>query len=366
MLKAKQRPDYFLLALIGTLLIVGLILLNSASSVMSYRNFENSFYYLGHQLLAGVLPGILLFILFYNLRLETIKNFSKIIFFTSLFLMLLVLFPGMGISHGEAQRWISLGIFSFQPIEIFKLCLIIFLAYFFSRRQQEINNFYQTILPFILVLASGILLIVFQKNFSGVVIIFFIALSIYWIAGAGLKTIVGLFSFGLLGAVFLVTKESYRLSRIISFLNPGVDTRGASYHVQQALIAIGSGGIFGRGLGFSGQKFFYLPESFGDSIFAIIAEETGFIFTSFLIGLFFLLVWRALKIAKNSNDSFSRSVATGIAVWFGTQIIINIGGMLAILPITGVPLPLISFGGSAMTANLAALGLLLNVSKKIS
>jgi len=363
MTKDKHQPDYFLLVLIGLILIIGLVFLNSASSVMGYKMFKNSFYYLWHQLLVGVLPGILLFILLYNLKLETIKKLSNIALLIGLALLLAVFLPGIGIKYGEAQRWINLGIFSFQPVEIFKLCLIIFLANFFSRREREMNNFYQTILPFLLIAVISVVPIIFQKNFSAVVIVFAIALAIFWVAGGGWITIAGIFSLGLIGIIFLIIKEPYRLNRIISFLNPSVDTQGLSYHVQQALIGIGSGGILGLGPGYSRQKFFFLPESFGDSIFAIIAEEMGFIFTSLIIILFFLLIWRALKVAKNTGEPFSRLLAVGIAVWLGLQTIINMGGMLGILPITGIPLPLVSYGGSAMLANLAALGLLVNISK---
>ncbi len=363
MTKDKHQPDYFLLVLMGLILIIGLVFLNSASSVMGYKMFKNSFYYLWHQLLVGVLPGILLFILLYNLNLETIKKLSNITFLAGLALLVVVLLPSIGIKHGEAQRWINLGIFSFQPVEIFKLCLIIFLANFFSRREREMNNFWQTILPFLLIVVVSVVPIIFQKNFSAIIIVFAIALAIFWVVGGGWTTITGIFSLGLVSVILLIIQEPYRLKRIASFFSPNTDVQGVSYHVQQALIGVGSGGLFGLGPGYSRQKFFYLPESFGDSIFAIIAEEMGFIFTSLIIVLFFLLIWRTLKVAKNTGEPFSRLLAVGIAVWLGLQTIINMGGMLGILPITGVPLPLVSYGGSAMLANLAALGLLVNISK---
>ena len=363
MLKDKHQPDYFLLVLIGLILVIGLVFLNSASSVMGYNNFKDAFYYLKHQLLIGFLPGILLFFIAYRVKIEDIKKSANIIFFIGLALLLAVFLPGIGIDQGGAQRWLNFGLFSFQPIEIFKLFFIFFLARFFARRQDKMKDFYITVLPFILILFLVAVPVFLQPNFSALMILVLIGFGMFFLAGAYPVHIIGLVAVALPTIFFLMQSKAYRLNRLLSFISPQTETGGISYHIQQALIAIGSGGLFGLGIGYSRQKFFYLPESFGDSAFAIMAEEAGFIFTTIIIYLFFLLIWRGFKIAKNSEDCFSRCVASGIALWFGFQVIINIGGMLNLLPITGIPLPLISYGGSAMVANLAAFGILANISK---
>jgi len=363
MTKDKYQPDYFLIILIGILLIVGLIFLNSASSVMGYNNFKDSFYYLKHQLLLGFLPGVFLFFIAYFVKTDDIKKSANILFVIVFILLLAVFIPGLGMGFGRAQRWLNFGFFSFQPIEIFKLFFIFFLARFFARRQDKINNFYVTILPFILIITLIAIPVLLQPNFSALMILILIGFGMFFLAGINPGYIISLIVVSSPVIFVLMRIKNYRLDRLLSFKSPENDPSGISYHIQQALIAIGSGGLFGLGLGYSGQKYFYLPESFGDSAFAIIAEETGFIFTTIIVSLFFLLIWRGLKIAKNSEDLFSRFVASGISLWFGFQVIINIGGMLRLLPITGIPLPLISYGGSAMVANLAALGVLVNISK---
>lgn len=359
-----KQPDYFLIFLIFFLLIIGLIFLNSASSVMGYKNFKDTFYYLKHQIIFGLLPGLLLFLIFYSLKIEFLKKISFLLFLLGVILILAVFVPGLGFRYQKAQRWLDFKFFSFQPIEFFKFFFILFLARFLSQRKNEINNFYRTFLPFILILIAVAIPIILQPNFSALIILFLISLSIYFIAGGSLVYIFSLLSLGLVSIFILIKIAPYRMARLLSFLFPHLEPQGLSYHLRQSLIAVGSGGIFGRGLGSSGQKYFYLPEAFSDSIFAIIAEEAGFIFTILIIFLFFNLILRAIKIASQASDSFSQLTAIGIASWFGFQTTINIGAMIGLLPLTGIPLPLISYGGSALAANLAALGVLLNISKE--
>lgn len=363
MTKENHRTDYFLLVLIALILVIGLIFLNSASSVMGYNNFKDPFYYLKHQLISGFLPGIVLFYIASRLKMEDIKKSANVLFLIALILILAVFIPGIGMDQGGAQRWLNFRFFSFQPIEIFKLFFIFFLARFFARRQDKVNDIYITILPFILIIILAAVPVFLQPNFSALMILILIGFGMFFLAGVSPAYILGLIFLSLPVIFFLVKSKAYRLARLLSFMSPTEDTGGISYHIQQALIAIGSGGLFGLGLGYSRQKFFYLPESFGDSAFAIMAEEAGFVFTTIIISLFFLLIWRGFKIAKHCEDPFLRLVASGISLWFGFQVIINVGGMLNLLPITGIPLPLISYGGSAMIANLAALGILVNISK---
>ncbi len=364
-MKKVHQPDYFLLTLVFFLLIIGLIFLNSASAPLGYKNFKDPYYYLKHQVLNGLIPGLIFFFLFFFINYKSWQKLSSFIFIFSLILLIAVFLPPFK-TAGPVRRWLDFKFFSFQPIEFLKFALILFLANFFVKKEKEIKSFSLTFLPFILILGFISFLIILQPNFSGLIMVILIALTIYFVAGGNL---IYLFLFLLIICLLLplfIQKFPYLENRLKAVLYPQIEPKGISYHLQQSLIAIGSGGLFGRGLGLSGQKFFYLPEVFSDSIFSIIAEELGFIGATLIIFLFFLFIFRGLKLAKNSPDLFSQLVIVGIVSWFGFQFFIHLGSMLGILPLTGVPLPLISYGGSAMSMNLAALGLLINISKYIS
>lgn len=362
MKKTSHSPDYFLIIIIFLLLAIGLLFLTSASQIMGYKNFRDPNYYLKHQIFYGLLPGLFFFFIFSLINYKFWRKVNILLLIFSILLLIAVFIPGLGIKY-QANRWINLRFFSFQPVEVLKFSLILFFAHFFDKKELKIKNFSSTFLPFILILGIISFLIIKQPNFSGLMIILLISLAIYFVAGANLIYLFIVVGFFAILSPFFLKIFPYLKSRLLTFIFPGLEPQGISYHLQQALIAVGSGGIFGLGLGRSGQKFFYLPEVFGDSIFAVIAEELGFILTSAIIILFFLLIWRGLKIAKNTPDLFSCLVVTGIVCWFSFQTFINLGAMLKLLPLTGVPLPLISYGGSALIANLAAFGILINISK---
>jgi len=357
-----HQPDYSLIIIIFLLLIIGLFFLSSASSVIGYRNFKDSYYYLKHQIFYGLLPGLFLFFIFSFINYKFWQKISFFLIIFSIILLVAVFIPGLGIRY-QANRWLDLKIFSFQPVEVLKFSLILFLANFFAKREKKIKDFYSTFLPFIFLLGIISFLIINQPNFSAFFIVLLISLAIYFVAGARIVYFFVIFGLLVVSSPFLIKFFPYLEKRFLAFLSPALEPQGISYHLQQALIAIGSGGLFGLGLGRSGQKFFYLPEVFGDSIFAVIAEELGFILTTAIILLFFILIWRGLRIAKNAPDLSHQLAAIGIISWFGFQTIINISAMLGLVPTTGIPLPLISYGGSAMVMNLAALGILVNISK---
>jgi cell division protein FtsW len=363
-MKRISQPDYLLIFSTFLILIIGLIFLYSASSVIAYKNFKDPLYYLKHQIIKGLIPGLFFFFIFSFINYKFWQKISLPLFIFSIFLLVLVFVPGFSVSH-QVKRWIDLKFFSFQPIEVLKLSLIIFLSDFFTKKEKEIKSFSSTFLPFLFILVIVSFLIIKQPNFSGLLIILLISFTIYFVAGGNLIYLFLIFTVFLFLLPIFINLFPYLKNRILVLLSPQVEPLGISYHLQQALIAIGSGGIFGRGIGLSRQKFFYLPEVFGDSIFAVIAEEMGFILTVLIILLYFLLIWRGFKIAKLSPDLFSRLISIGIVSWFGFQSIINISAMLGIFPLTGVPLPLISYGGSAMVFNLMALGILVNISKYI-
>lgn len=359
----EYEPNYSFVILTGIILFFGLLMLMSASSVFSYRKFGTSYYMFWHQVISGFIPGILAFYICSRIDYRKWKKIAPALLFFSIFLLLIVFIPGIGRVYNGSRSWIYFFGISIQPAEIVKFIFIIYLASWIDGRGEKIKGFETGFLPFLFVLGIIMLLMFLQPDFGTMIIIMLISLACFFIGEGNLKHILylgGLF----LGIVFVAVKIApYRLSRFIVFLNPNLDTRGVGYHLNQALIAVGSGGIFGLGLGQSRQKYGYLPEVSGDSIFAIMAEEIGFILCLFYIFLLFLLVSQGTKLARSCDDKYSRVLVSGIIVWIGFQSFINIGSVIGLMPMTGVPLPFVSYGGTAMVANLAAMGILFNVSK---
>ena len=251
-----------------------------------------------------------------------------------------------------------------QPSEIVKLTFLFYLAAWLAGRDKHsVRDVHGGFIPFVGVLGIIILFLILQPDTGTMAIIVAMSLIVYFVAGASVTYIVGLMVAGLGGLGLLIASSPYRAERFTTFLYPELDPQGIGYHINQALLAIGSGGIFGLGYGHSRQKFQYLPEVAGDSIFAIISEEMGFLVAVITIGLFLLFLWRMLAIAKRAPDNFGKYVVVGIAAWIVVQAFVNIGSMVALMPITGVPLPFISYGGTSLAISLAAIGVVLNVSK---
>jgi len=287
-----------------------------------------------------------------------------LIFLLSLLLLILVYVPHVGKSMGGASRWLGSGVFSFQPSELAKLGLIIYLASYFDKRKNQIQSFSKTFLPFLVIVGIVLGLIIKQPDIGTALIFVLIAVGIYFLAGAEILQL-GLFIPIFIACLWLIIKIApYRLARIIAFINPKSDVLGVSYHINQTLIAIGSGGLLGVGFGNSRQKYNYLPEAHTDSIFAIICEELGFLRAVLVIIAFACLAILGLKIVKKAPNNFGRLLAFGIIIWFVGQAFVNLGVMLGFLPFTGVPLPFISYGGSSLIISLAAVGILLNISKQ--
>jgi cell division protein FtsW len=359
----SHAPDYTLLTLVFVILAFGMIMLSSASSVMSYYRFNNSYYYFIHQFLKGFLPGIIAFLIASHLHYNFWKKISFGLLISTFVLMLAVFVPGISMASGTAHSWINVFGFSFQPSELLKLALIIYFAAFFSRIEGKRDDLQNGFLPFIVILGLSTLLLILQPDIGTLAIVVSIGLAVYFVAGAKISHLLTLGLLGLGGVGILIKLAPYRLNRLLAFLDPSQDPLGISYHINQALIAVGSGGFWGVGLGQSRQKFAYLPEVYCDSIFAIIGEEMGFIVVLILIGLFIFMAVRGFQIAQNAPDEFAKLVAFGISFWFVVQAIVNIMSMIALMPMTGVPLTFISYGGSAMVLNLLAAGILINISK---
>ncbi len=361
----SHAPDYIFILSLAVLVVFGLAALISASSVVSFRDYGDSYFKVKQQIFHGIIPGLILFFIFFRFDYEFLKKITPLFMGFSLFLLVLVLIPFIGLSHGEARSWLSFFGISFQPSEIAKLAFILYLALWFSKRKEDnIRDFYQGFLPFSMLLGGVVLLILMQPDLGTAMVIVLTAIAIYIIAGAkkdhlALMVLIGL----LLVFVFLQIAPDYQKNRLTSFLNPQYDVKGIGYHINQAFLAVGSGGMWGVGFGSSKQKFLYLPEVEGDSIFAIIAEELGFFVCFLFMGLISFIVYRGYQIARSSPDRFTFLTVMGIISWFAIQSIVNIGAMVGILPLTGVTLPLVSLGGSSAMIFLGSFGIIASISR---
>lgn len=362
--KSNLPPmDKSLLITVLTLVVVGLVVLSSASTVLSYERFNNSYHYLFRQLFFGAIPGLILMYICSKIDFHFWQKNAPLFVLASVGLLVAVLIPGIGNSFGGARRWIDLRLFLFQPGELVKLAMTIYLASWYDKRKMFASELYYGFLPVLVIVGLVAGLIILQPDLGTMLVLICIAAAMFFIGGVRFKYLIATAMVGLAAFWVLVQAESYRLQRFLVFLNPMLDIKGISYQINQALLAIGSGGWFGVGLGQSRQKYNYLPEPIGDSIFAIMSEELGFIRILAVLALFVFLSFRGFKIARKAPDTFGRLLAAGLTAWIVVQAIINIGGITAIMPLTGIPLPFISFGSTALVVSLAGMGILLNISR---
>jgi len=350
-----NKPDWLIIGLTLGLTIFGIIMVGNVSVLKAYQDFGDKFHYLRLQIYWALL-GIGAFFVTSLLNYNFWKKVAIPLIIFSLITLILVLIPGIGTQALGARRWLGFGFFSFQPAELAKLSFIFYLSSFFSKKKN--------IWPFLAILGILVGLIMLEPDLGTTVVLAATGLSIYFISGAPIFAIGLIALFSILSGIGLIITSPYRKERLLTFFDPSRDPLGASYHIRQVLIAIGSGGLFGVGLGQSRQKYEYLPEVTTDSIFAIIAEETGFIGGVIILGLFLLLVWRGFRIAKEAPDEFGKLLAVGITSWIGFQALINLCSMVALVPLTGIPLPFISYGGSSLVLSLVAMGILVNISKQ--
>ncbi len=358
--KSIDRP---LLIAILALLGIGLMMIASAGVVYGQVRFGDGYYFFKQQLL-GLGVGLVFLYVFQRIDYRVWQRFVVPIFFVALGLLVLVFIPGFGTTVYGAARWVEIGPVSFQPSEVMKLAIILYLAAWLSSKgRARTADFFEGFVPFLALLSLVGFLIIKQPDTGTLGLIFLIALSMYFASGANLAHIFSLFFGGLLFLALLIKMAPYRLQRFLVYINPEHDPQGFGYQMTQALLAIGSGGIFGVGLGHSRQKFNYLPEPVTDSIFAVLGEEFGLIGTIVVVLLFLFVAWRGLRIASYAPESFGRFVAIGITSWIVFQAFINISAITGLIPLTGIPLPLISYGGTSLAGLLAAIGILLNVSK---
>jgi cell division protein FtsW len=363
---AGKTVNKNLLFVVFALLTFGLAMIASAGIAYSLSRFDDSYYFFKHQLFYGVLPGLFVLYVVQKIDYNFWKKIAFPFFMLSIFLLILVFVPGVGSRVYGASRWLQLGPFSFQPSEMLKLSIIIYLAAWLESRAEKVKDLYEGLLPFLAVVGVISFLLEKQPDMGTLGVIIFIAMSIFFISGARLShmALIAISGFAALG--LLIKFESYRMDRFLVFLHPELDPRGIGYQINQALLAIGSGGIFGVGLGHSMQKFNYLPEPVGDSIFAIIGEELGLIGVVVIVVLFLALAMIGFRIAQNAPDRFSQLAAVGITSWITFQAFINISAISGLIPLTGIPLPFISYGGTSLVFLMAGIGVLLNISKQTS
>jgi len=359
----EHDPDYILVGIIGVIIIFGLIMLSSATSAISYATkHQDLYYFLKHQLV-GLAIGLIAFYVFSRIDYHFWKKFAIGFLVFSIILLLLVFIPGLSATYGQARSWINVFGYSLQPSEFVKISFLLYLAAWLESRRGKLSGILEGLGPFLVVLGGVGLLMMLQPDFGTLFIITVTSLIVYYVGGGSFKHIVAILLVGMLAVMVMVRIKPYQADRFRCYSDPTYSANDVCYQVNQSLIAVGSGGIWGRGLGNSRQKFMYIPEVSGDSIFPIIGEETGLFFSGGLIVVYLALFYRGYKISRYAGDNFGKHLSIGIVSWITLQALINIGGMINFMPMTGVPLPFISYGGSAMLAALSAAGVLVNISK---
>ncbi|HDH31676.1 MAG TPA: cell division protein FtsW [Candidatus Wolfebacteria bacterium] len=362
-----HNPDYFFILCIVLLTIFGLVMLSSASSDLGKKKFDDTFYYLKHQLIYGLSLGIFGFLAASGIYYRKLERYAVPFLIINIVLLILI-FTNLGSSHGLATRWLDLGFFSFQPAELLKFTFIIYLAAWLSNKKiNRQTSFLGGWLPFLVICGVVAFLVFKQPATTTVLVVLASALILYFISGARLSFIVGTLLLGILAVGILISSSPYRFERVKSFLNKeSVNIQAEGFHQNQALIAIGTGGFWGVGFGQSTTKFRYLPEPIGDSIFAVIAEELGFIGALILITVFVALIIRGFLIAKHSQDQFAKLIVVGLTSIIAIQVFVHIAAISGLIPLTGVPLPFISYGGTALAIFLTMSGVIVNISKYTS
>jgi cell division protein FtsW len=361
MRKYRQSPDILLLVITCTLLAIGLTMVYSASAVKAAENFGDSFYFLKRQLLFAVV-GVGLMFAVMRIDYHFWRAWAKIGLIGCYCLLVLVLIPGVGLVRGGASSWLGVGAFSIQPSEFTKVALILFLAKYLSEHQSKLPSFRKGLVPSFMPVLLAFGLIILQPDLGTDMVLVLTCVIMIFIAGARIKHFVAMGSIGLLGFIGLIISAPYRLKRLTGFIDPWQDPKDSGFQITQSLLAIGPGGLLGFGLGQSRQKYQYLPEPQTDFIFSIVSEELGFIGATFVLVLFCLLLWRGILIAIKAPDLFGTLLAVGITGMIAIQIMINIAVVTGLIPVTGITLPFLSYGGSSLTLMLVSIGILLNVS----
>ena len=360
-----HRGDYVLAIAALVLVAFGLIMMYNINPALSQKLLGrvDSAYYFRNQLINIGIGLVVLFIAM-NIYYQRWRSAAIPLLVLAVITTLLLLVPALGVTKNGATRWLDLGPLSFQPAELLKIAMVVYLAAWFEKRQEEIKSFSDTVVPFMVMIGlASFAIVVLQRDMGTMLALAGASIGMFYVAGIRLRHLALLLTAGLTLGWLAIAAFPHRVERFLTFLDPTKDADGTGYHISQALIAIGSGGIFGLGLGKSIQVYGYLPEASNDSIFAIVAEQFGLIGALAVGAVFGLLVYRGLQVARYAPDAFSRLLATGIVLLIFFQTIINIAAMLSLVPLTGIPLPFISYGGSSLVMMMVAVGILFNISK---
>ena len=378
-MNSKKHFNYILFFLIIFLIGFSFLFLACLSAPASLQRYGNTNHYLFHQLLIGLIPGIFFGFAAYKIPLHFLKKIALPLVFLNIIGLFLVFLPKIGSNLGGASRWVGIGNFAIQPSEFLKITAILYLSAWISSKLSETHvkdwktitksgyhNIIYILVPFIIFLGLISVALYLQRDASTLGIIAITLLVLYFSARTPLWHTLLIVIVGISSLLFMVKFEPYRLDRWLIFLHPDADPLGKGFQLRQSLISLGSGGVFGKGLGMSTQKFGFLPQAMSDSIFAIIGEELGIVGCVALIVAFVLFFWLGIQIAKNSNDKFCKMTAIGIVFWITLQAFINMASVAGIFPLAGIPLPFFSYGGSHIVVELIGVGLLLNISRNTS
>src|SRR3989344_4482548 len=359
----KHASDHILLLAILGLTLFGLIMIGSASSVLAERFRTDAFYFLRHQLTYGGVVGMGMFLVGYFVPYWRWRPLALPALLVALVLLVLVFVPGLQVASGGSARWIGVGPITIQPSEVTKLAIILYLAALLDRKGEDVRDFRKSVVPFLVILGIITFLIILQPDLGTLVAASAIAAVMVFAGGFRFRhlALIGLGGVALFS--LLISTAKYRLARLFVYLHPELDPQGIGYQINQALLAVGSGGVWGLGFGRSRQKYQYLPEPAGDSIFAILSEELGLVRTLCVVAVFVVVGMRGYRVAQGAPDMFGRLLAVGITSWILIQAFVNMAAIMGLVPLTGIPLPFISYGGSALATLLFSSGILLNISK---
>ena len=344
------------------LISIGIVMIYSASSIYAWEKYKDSLFFLKRHL-SFLVVGLLLTFLVMGIDYRKLEKWAKPLLIFSLLLLILVLIPGIGREVAGARRWFRFKFISFQPSELVNMAIIIYIAGFIARKGNLIRTFLQGFLPPMLILGLTVLLIILQPDLGTALALGIVVFIMLFVSGARLAYLLSLVVASLPVLYILIFSVPYRKMRIMSFLNPWLDPKGSGFQIIQSQVALGSGGIFGMGLGHSRQKLFYLPAAHTDFIFSIIGEELGLLGTIGVIILFMIFIQQGFKVIKNAPDKFGYFLSLGLVLMISLKAIINVGVSCGVLPTKGLPLPFISYGGSSFIFDLVSVGILMNIAR---
>lgn len=362
-MKSKSRADIALFLTTITLAGIGALMIYSSSAIFAKEHTGDAYYFLTRQI-CWIFLGLVGLFGAWNLNYHRLQKKSLALFILGIVLLSLTLIPGLGYKISGATRWLKLGFLSFQPSELVRIIFVIFLTNFIVNRKKELQSFFKGVIPPLIFLCIISIILLKQPHLGMVILLGMVTVSILFVGGAKIQHLISLVLISIPVVYFLVQSSPYRAKRLTIFLNPWEDPQHKGYHIIQSLIALGSGGLYGVGLGESKLKLFYLPQSSTDFIFAVIGEEGGLLLTGLVIFLFLIFLFAGIKISLSAADSYGSLLAFGITALIILQSFLNIGVVTGVVPTTGMPLPFISFGGSSLLINMIGVGIILNIAKQ--